>query len=157
MADGISYKIRIEGARETLAAFREMPKDATTELRKASLKIAESLAVQLRGVAAGDSAQTALMAPTIKAMRDRLPAVQAGGSNRAGAQSRRSKGQRPTQAGDILFGSEFGARFLKQYRPHRGAASYWFFKTVQDEEGGRIAREWDHAADEIIRKWGGSH
>lgn len=152
---GITVKIRISGARETIAAFRDLPKDASDALRDANQKISEDLAVKIAAAARGSDAQSALVAPTVKARRDRLPTVQAGGRRRAGKQSRRSKGQRPTTASDLLFGSNFGATQLKQFRAHTGAGEddYWFYRTVEANQAS-IEGEWHDAADRVLREWG---
>ena len=118
----LTVNMPIEGARETLRAFRKLPKEASQELRERSLKLSETLANRARQAARSDSPQAALMAPTIKARRDRLPSIQVGGSKRVG------RNRKP--AYKILFGSEFGSNTLRQSRlPHppgrtdRGLAS----------------------------------
>lgn len=153
--DGLTVRVRIDGARETLAAFRRLPADANRELRESSLRIADSLAGRVRAAGLSDGPHSALVAPTVKPVRDRVPAIQAGGSKRVGSQSRRSSGQAPTKASDLLYGSEFGATVLKQFRPHVGQGSYWFFRTVEANEA-TISREWNQAADELVRLWGGA-
>lgn len=152
---GIVVKLGIDGARETLAAFRELPKDASVALKDANQSISEDLADKIRSAARASDGQSALVAPSIKARRDRLPSVQAGGRKRAGRQSRRSKGQPPTTVSDLLFGANFGATYLKQFRSHRGAGEddYWFFKTVEDNEA-RIVGDWADAADKVLSQWG---
>lgn len=151
---GITVKIRISGARETIAAFRDLPKDASDALRDANQKISEDLAVRVAAAARGSDAQSALVAPTVKARRDRLPTVQAGGRRRAGSQSRRSKGQRPTTASDLLFGSNFGATQLKQFRAHTGGGTdYWFYRTVEANQA-LIEGQWHDAADRVLKEWG---
>lgn len=144
--DGLTVKVKITGARETLAAFRHLPDDANRELRTATLKIADSLATQIRGAATGSSAQSALVAPTVKAKRDRVPVIEAGGSKKVGTNKK--------PAHKILFGANFGATVLRQFRPHRGAGDndYWFFHTVESQEA-RIDREWNEVADKIIARW----
>lgn len=152
---GITVRLSITGARETLRAFRDLPKDASKELRDANQAISEDLAGLIAAAARGSDAQSAAVAPTVKARRDRLPTVVAGGKRRATKQRRRSKGQDPTTASDILFGSNFGATYLPQFRPHNGGAGsddYWFFRTVEREEP-RIVSEWEDAADRVLREW----
>ena len=151
---GIVVKVRISGAREMIAAFRVLGKEANGELRDANQKISEVLAGKIASAARGSDGQSALVAPTVKAMRDRLPTVQAGGRRRAGRQSRRSKGQKPTTASDLLFGSNFGATMLKQFRAHTGGGDdYWFFRTVEANEA-TMAEEWTDAADRVLKRWG---
>lgn len=139
----ITVTVRITNLRPTLAAFKALPDDANMEMRAASLSIAGFLAVELK-MAARTDAQSALMVPTIRAMKDRVPVVQAGGARRVG------RNREP--AYKILFGSEFGAHSLKQYRAFN-AGGYWFFVTV-DENTEYIDREYNDAADEVLTKWG---
>lgn len=145
MANNLTLRLNIAGINETLRKFREMPKEASDELRDASKEIADDLAAKTKGAATSDSPQSALIAPTIKAVRDRVPVVQAGGTKRVG--------RNRVPAYKVLFGSEFGSNNLRQFRPHRGAASYWFFKAVENEQS-NIAEKWNQAADRIINKWG---
>ena len=154
---GITVRVRISGARETLAAFRDLPKDASDELREANKQISDELADKIRSAAGGSDEQSALMVRSIRATRDRVPSVTAGGNRRVGKQSRKSSGQDYTRASDILFGANFGASTLRQFRPHTGAGEddYWFFRTVEANEE-RIAGEWGDAADRVLTKWGGA-
>lgn len=145
--NGLVVRVRITGVRETLRACRELPDDAQRELRDRSKALAESLAVQIRAAAVSDSGQSALMAPTVRARRDRVPVIVAGGPKRVG------RNRKP--AHKILFGSEFGSNALRQFRPHRGASSYWFFRTVEDNSA-RIDREWNAAASDVLARWGRS-
>jgi hypothetical protein len=156
----LTVKVHIDGVRETLAAFRALPKDATAELRTASLRLAELVADRARTAAVADSPQSALLAPTVKAVRDRVPAVQVGGTRRVG----RNK----APAWQILFAAEFGMNKrsgwystpkyrdsrTRQARGHQGRDGYWFFPTVE-AEAAMINREWNAAADRILRAFGG--
>lgn len=149
---GIAVRVRIEGARETIAAFRKLPKDATVALRDANQTISERLAVKIRSAAETANGQSALVAPTVKAKRDRIPSVQAGGKKRAGKQSRRSKGQKPTTVSDLIYGSNFGANFLSQF-PKPTEPDHWFFDTVESNQP-LIESEWLKAVDDVLGKWG---
>ena len=95
--------------------------------------------------------QDAIVARSVRARRDRVPTIQAGGGGKAGR---------------LVYGSEFGMnkrsgwygarRYRRsagrQFRPHQGAQGYWFFPAVEQAEG-EIGRAWNEAADEIVRKW----
>lgn len=151
MAKGLTVRIKVEGVRETLAAFKHLPKDASDELRDKATDLAEKLADRVRVAGSASSRQSAVVARSVKARRDRVPTIQAGGRG---------------LAGKLVFGSEFGAngrfgwyaarRFRRsperQFRPHLGASSYWFFREVEDNEA-EIGRAWTDAADAIVRKW----
>ncbi len=144
-SQSLAITVRIEGGRETLAAFRRLPREASTALRERSLELAKALAARVQSSATGDSPQSALMATTVKAKRDRIPVIEAGGTTRVGSSR--------VPAYKVLFGSEFGARTLPQYRPHVGRGSYWMFRTVEDNEA-MIAAGWLRAADDIVRAFG---
>lgn len=155
---GLVVTLRVDGARETLKAFQMLPKQANDELRDSSQRIALALAGRVQAAATAEGGQAAALARTVKARRDRVPSVEAGGVTRVG--SRRAPAYR------LLFGSEFGMNMRsgwyaaprykeskgRQYGPHLGGGSYWFFTTVEGDDS-RIDREWNHAADEIIRRF----
>lgn len=154
----LTVRLQAPGMRETLAAFSRMPKNTNQELRTASLRIAKVLAESAKGASAID-AQSAAVGTTVRAIKDRVPVVQAGGSKRI------TSSRVPAWA--LLFGSEFGAtrRFGwyanprygnsegRQFAPHQGRQGRWFFPTVEAEQG-RIVAEWNRAADAIVRKFG---
>jgi hypothetical protein len=142
VADNLTVRVRIEGARETLAAFNRLPKEASKSLRERTLELAQVLATRAQASARSDSRQSALMASTVKARRDRVPSVVAGGSKRVG--------RNRVPAFKILFGSEFGSNRLPQFRPHLHQEGYWFFPTVEENQA-EIAAAWRDVADEVIR------
>ena len=154
----LTVKIHMDGVRETLAAFRRLPKDASAELRDASGRIAQLLVVAAKGRSHVD-AQAAAVGTTVKVARDRVPAVQAGGSKRI-TSSR-------VPAWKLLFGSEFGgsgrygwyaaSRYMdsqgRQFSPHQGQRGRWFFPSVEGEQA-RISQQWRRAADDIVERFG---
>lgn len=148
---GITVRVKIAGAREMLRAFKRLPKDASRELREANREISKSLAGKIRTAASASSAQSAAVAPSIRAQNDRVPSVTGGGRRRATSQRRVSRGQDPTTAGDLIFGANFGATYLPQFRPQPGD-DYWFFRTVEQNMPA-IEAEWIEACDTVLRKW----
>jgi len=143
--DTIRIEVTNRDVRRILKAFRDLPKDASDELRDANQRIADALAAKVAAAATASDAQSALMAQTVQSRRDRVPVVVAGG--------RQKVGSRRTPAYKILYGSEFGATYWRQFRPHRGAASYWLFRTVRENEDDTVT-DWAHVAEAIARKWG---
>lgn len=141
----LTIKLHLSGARETLKAFRDLPKEASNELRTKTLALSQLLASKVEGAARADSPQSALIAGTVKANKDRVPSISAGGNKKVGS--------RKKPAYKILFGSEFGAKTLKQYRPHVGQGSYWFFRTVEQSQA-EIDSAWNKLADDVLKKWG---
>jgi len=153
---GITVRVKITGGREMIAAFRRLPKDATRELKDANLRISSSLAGKIRGAAYAAPRQGPAVAPSVRAVRGAVPSVQAGGPKHAGHQRRRSRGQGPTKAADLVFGANFGGTRLTQFPPHNGGAGaddYFFFKTVEREMPA-VEREWIDAADRVLAEWG---
>jgi len=155
----LTVNLSIEGVRETLRAFSQMPKDASDALRDASLALAQELATAARadGMANGGP-QGRLVAQTVKAKRDRVPVVEAGGTRRLG--------RHRTPAYGLLFGSIFGMTRRsgwyasprygtatgRQYRPHGGQSAYWFFPVIEQNTA-EISRRWNEAADEVVRRF----
>jgi hypothetical protein len=135
--------IRQEGVRETLAAFRGLPKEANVALRDAAGKIAQRFATAATAAGIAEGSQAALVAKTVRAGRDRVPVVTAGGSKRLGG--------RKAPAWKLLFGSEFGSnRFTQFRRTHQGTDGIWFFPTIE-REAPAIIKEWREAADQVLR------
>lgn len=138
----LTIGIRIEGVRETLAAFNRLPKDASVQLRKAAEDLAQLLATDARAAGVREGAQAAVVATTVKTGRDRVPVVTAGGTKRVGS--------RRAPAWKLLFGAEFGSNRFEQFpRSHQGSSGIWFFPTIE-QNAGPIARRWRQAADDIL-------
>lgn len=140
----LTIGISISGLDATLRALRRLPAEASNELRVAAEKLSKELAISAAAAGRVEGRQAALVSTTVKARRDRVPVIVAGGTKRLG------RNKKP--AYKLLFGSEFGADRLRQYKPHLGTGSYWFFRTVDDEQAAIVAR-WQEAADEIIERF----
>lgn len=144
---GLTVQVNVSGVREVLAALQKLPKDAQKEIRDRSLVLANKLAGSAIAAGRGEGSQAALVASTVKARRDRVPVIEAGGTTRLG--------RNRAPAFKLLFGSEFGSNYYRQFgKPHLGSGSYWFLDTVEREQA-TIMQEWSGAADEVIRKFGG--
>jgi hypothetical protein len=148
----LKLTVRIQGADEVLRALAKLPRDAEQALREQARDIAETLADRIYYAGRREGRQAARAATTVKAVTaGAWPAVQASNTGRA-------KG--------LLFGSEFGMnrksgwyrkpRYFDspalQFKPHRGAASYWFFATSEANQPW-VESEWHKAADEVVRRW----
>lgn len=145
--NNLVVSIKVDGIRETLSAFARLPKDAQNEIRDASLELARQLAGSAAAAGHAEGSQASLVATTVKPRRDRVPVIEAGGSKRLG------RNKKP--AFKLLFGSEFGSNYYRQFgKPHLGSGSYWFFDTV-DREQAAITTEWSKAADNVVRRFGG--
>lgn len=140
----LTVTLSITGLRETLRAFQELPKDASNRLRDETLKLSQALAVKAKAAGQADAApQSPLVASTVKAARDRVPVIQAGGTKRLG--------RNRAPAWKLLFGSEFGSNAYQQFhREHAGRQGYWFFPVIEGSQA-QIAAAWSRVADGIVR------
>lgn len=149
MARGTTFKVkvRITGVREMQRAFRQLGKDANRELRKQTLALSKELALKIRAAAESSSGQSRIVAKTVKGTSDRVPSISAGGMTRVG----RNK----VPAHKVLFGANFGATYLKQFRPHTGAGEddYWFYRTIEHSER-EIDDAWNRVVDEVAKEFG---
>jgi hypothetical protein len=143
----LKMSVRLDGAYETLAKFRSLPKDASKQLRERSLKLATVLADRIKAAAESDvSPQARLWAPTVRPVRDRTPMIRIGGNRRVG--------RRRVPVWGILFGSEFGSNQYAQFgKPHHGQEPLGPAFGVAHRNADDIAREWHAAADEVVAKF----
>lgn len=145
MAKGtLVLTIHASGVKETLRAYRKLPKEANKALREDTLALSKDLATKVAAAGVAEGGQAALVAKTVKARKDRVPVIAAGGVRKVGS--------RRAPAYKVLFGSEFGATYLKQYKPHLGRGSYWFYKTVEKNQR-RILRAWTKVADKVAKEF----
>lgn len=143
--DSLTVNIKITGLKETLRAFSAMPKNVSAELKDASQKIARDLATDIKRRARAEGRQAGLLAATVKTPRDRVPVVSAGGDTLLG------RNRKP--AYKLLFGSEFGATTLRQFKP-RNVIGYWFYPGVRGMQG-EMDEQWNAAATRVMAKWAG--
>lgn len=138
-------------------AYTQLPRQAQRSADKASLKLAKNLARMAAAAARAEGRQGKLAARTVTAVPGTPPRITAGAKGSAKAQA-------------VTAGSEFGANQQfgwyanarydwaaggHQFKPHRGSASYWFFRTVE-ESGPLIGQAYAAALDEIASGWGGA-
>ncbi len=147
MAQGNGFRVEVRGLNEVLRALDRLPKQARDEMRQYSNLLARDLANSVRAAGRADSRQSARAARTVRATQGLKPGVVAGPH-------------------PLLFGSEFGAtrRFgwyakpryydsvPRQFRPHRGASSYWFFREVERSKP-LIDEQARNIGEAIIRDW----
>jgi hypothetical protein len=134
-------RIPIEGLNETLRAFKRYGPDAAAELRTAAQKISAQAASQLQAAGRSSDRTSALAAGSVRARRDRVPVIVAGGASRAGR---------------VFFGAEFGGQRRKttqQFRPYRGKQGYWFYPALRAMTP-KVLEEYGKALDRAARKWG---
>lgn len=137
-----TVKVHAEGVRETLAAFRRLPKEASGELRKSARELVATLVPKIRAAAyAAPTPQASKVAPKVRPLSDRVPAIQATDPVKP----------RGIRGHGVLFGAEFGSNQFGQFHhAHTGREGLWFFPTVE-RDADDIVKAWRKAADAIIR------
>lgn len=141
--------VRIEGGAALLRGFRELPKEASDELRTSALRLSDLLAQRVAAAGRAEGRQAAELASTVKAKRDRIPSINVGGTKKL-FHGKKDGSQREAFRG--LFGSEFGSSRGHGFKPHRGAAGYWIWPTINASQN-EIVAEWKDAAERITRKF----
>jgi hypothetical protein len=141
-------RVTVRGDEEVQRALAKLPADARREARQGAVRLSRKMAAFIRAAGRADSRQSARAASTVRTATDGLnPSVKAGPH-------------------PMLFGSEFGikrrtgwyarGRYLgsprRQYRAHRGNASYWFFR-AGEEATPLVRAELDDTMDAIVRTW----
>jgi hypothetical protein len=133
----------VDGLNEVLRAFKALPKEASAELRTASMKIAERhMAPAWRNAAlyyAGPWGE--VIADSVKVKRDRVPAVQIGGNRK------------------VLSGGGTATMVRWPSDTGQGRESFAPFETTNWISNVRAyqpdaLREWGAAVDRIVNKWG---
>jgi hypothetical protein len=142
---------RIEDLPGILKRLNALPKTAQAEIRTAAQAIADEEAERIRAAASGSGGQAAAIAPFIKARRDRVPAIAAGGSAKAKVAGGATRGE-------IFFGAEFGGQArptTQQFRPHKGREGYFFYPTLRADSE-RMVERWLGVVRAVEREWGKS-
>ena len=132
----------VEGLNEVLRAFKALPKEASAELRKSSMEIAERhMAPAWRNAAlyyAGPWGQ--VIADSVKVKRDRVPAVTIGGNRKVlsgGGSATMVRWPSDTGQGRESFAPFEQTNWISNVRGYQPDA----------------LREWGAAVDRIVSKW----
>lgn len=157
----IRHGIQVQGLREFRRACRTLGVEADAEMKRSAVELSKELANLVQAAGRAEGRQARVAANTVEVFQGKgLPTIRAGQGSRSG--SKRDK--------DVTLGSEFGAtrkfgwydpkkhpRYYdsvgKQYKPHRGSASYWFFTTVEANDA-RVGAKYAEALDRMANKWG---
>ena len=133
----------VEGLNDVLRAFKALPKEASAELRKSSMEIADRhMAPAWRNAAlyyAGPWGQ--VIADSVKVKRDRVPAVQIGGNRKVlsgGGSATMVRWPSDTGQGRESFAPFEQTNWISNVRAYQPDA----------------LREWGEAVDRIVGKWG---
>lgn len=143
MASAKMFDTYVDGLNDVLRAFRKLPKEASAELRGASQSIAERHMVPAWRDAAmnyagpwGDK-----IADSVRAKRDRVPAVQIGGSRKVF-----SGGASATM---VRYPSDAGQ--VRPSIPPAFTGTGWIGRTRAYQPA--ALREWSEAVDRVLAKW----
>lgn len=132
----------VEGLNDVLRAFRNLPKEASADLRTASQRIADRhMAPAWRNAAlygAGPWGQ--VIADSVRSVKDRVPAVRIGGDKKrfsggASASMVRSPSDTGNRRGS--FAPFERTDWMSRVRAYQPAA----------------LQEWGRAVDQVVRKW----
>ena len=133
----------VDGLNDVLRAFKALPKEASAELRKSSMQIADRhMAPAWRNAAlyyAGPWGQ--VIANSVKVKRDRVPAVQIGGNRKVlsgGGTATMVRWPSDTGQGRESFAPFEQTNWISNVRAYQPDA----------------LREWGEAVDRIVGKWG---
>lgn len=142
MATAKVFDTYVEGLNDVLRAFRQLPKEASAELRKASQDIASRHMVPAWQEAARNGAGPwgEVIANSVRAKRDRVPAVSIGGNRKAF-----SGGATPTM---VRYPSSSG-QARDSFAPFE--QTDWI-SDVRAYQGPAL-QEWAQAVDRIVAKW----
>jgi hypothetical protein len=137
-------ELRVEGLGPLLKDLRALPKEATAELRTASVVIADRYMVpSWRAAAMRAGNWGPKLAASIRAKRDRTPALQVGYQKKVySGKASTNMVRYPSFLGTTVGGEKFapfgdGTGWMSTRRPYAGPA----------------ITEWGHAVDKIVRKW----
>ena len=136
---------RIEGLNALLRTFRTYPRELSSELRDRAKKIADPIAEDARDRA--QTSQQKMVAPSIRAVRDRIPVVKVGGGMTVKSSTPR---RRQPRAGQVYFGADFGSS-LPQF-PGKTSGGRMIFKAVKGNRDNIAEQYLDAVADIFGRR-----
>lgn len=137
-------------------ALRTIPKLAMARIRDASEDIAGVIAQEAASRARSLGGVAALVAPTIRSGRDRVPVVRMGSSQKlpdSGAGWERDRSGDHQTISDVMWGAEFGAIHHPQFSPWRGndeGAGYFLWPTVRANNE-HIQTRYSEALDDALQ------
>ena len=160
----IRFQPDLRDLRGLLKALNKMDDDSKKALKDDVAAISSWTATGIKMAAYIGSPmprQTAIVAQTVRANKDRIPNVTIGGS--------RGRVSGGANAGILLFGNEFGSdrntfgsagnfpnggyKFpARTPREGRGNRGYWIFPTLNAMQP-EITRRWKNAVGEVLENW----
>ncbi|MGI9135455.1 MAG: hypothetical protein ACR2JS_00105 [Candidatus Nanopelagicales bacterium] len=150
MAASKTFDTYVDGLNDVLRAFRNLPKEATQELRQASATIADKyMAPAWREAAitfAGPWGEE--IAASVRVRRDRVPAVNIGG-----ARKKFSGGASPTMVRYLSDKGDQGRAGARNRAPKAFGSGTDWMGNVKEKYAPQATQEWARAVDRIVMKW----
>lgn len=144
-----TFDTYVDGLDDILRAFRNLPKEASQELRQASQVVADKhMAPAWREAAinyAGPWGEK--IAESVKVKKDRVPAVNIGGQRK-----KFSNGASPTMVRYLTDKGDRGRAGLQKRAPEAFHQGTDWISQVRQYQGGAM-QEWAKAVDQIVLKW----
>lgn len=144
-----TFETYVDGLDDILRAFRNLPKQASAELRQASQAVADKhMAPAWREAAinyAGPWGQK--IAESVKVKKDRVPAVNIGGQRK-----KFSNGASPTMVRYLTDKGDRGRAGSQKRAPEAFQQGTDWISQVRQYQGGAM-QEWAKAVDQIVLKW----
>lgn len=134
----------IRGLDQFLRDMKNAPKELQAELRSRAQQIAEPVAAEARGRAR--TAQQRMVAPTIRAPKDRIPVIKAGGGKVLASGTPR---RRRPRGGDVYFGADLGSSTLPQF-PGKTKGGTMVFKAIKGQRK-HIADQYLAAVEDVFK------
>lgn len=134
-----SEGVNVEGLAELRKALKAVSGDAAKELSAAGKDVAQFVAEDARGAAAGLGGVAAKVAPSIRAA-----AAAGGGAISLGG-----------AAYPMAAGAEFGGQgrpTTQQFKPHLGRTGYVVYPTIR-RDADRIEEAYSEKLDDLMRKY----
>lgn len=172
MSDRVTIKMEVDrkDLKGLFNAFKELDKDTNEKLRTEVYQITDYIARSIKTAAeyAPMPDQARLIAETVRPRKDRVPYVTIGGSKYLKVSRRGTPGNPRPRAGQLLFGSEFGASPTGGLVPNAtndrqrrfpyfsgkygwGSRGYWIFPTLRRLQP-KITSDYHAIIDKYIRK-----
>lgn len=147
--------IKIEGLTDFLRDMAKFDDRFNTEMRKASVQVAELLVVaaKMEASTVTRNRQAVEVMKGMRAQSDRIPTIKLSDKSGFVSKSRPNrKRKRKVTRGDVFFGAEFGGGAkpsTRQFLRHRGRSGYFFWPTVRKKKG-EIATAYLNAIDKVL-------
>jgi hypothetical protein len=154
----VATSIVVEGIGPARRALERYGRDVAPAMREVAQQATARFTPALMAAMRSDGGQSALVASTVRPVRDRVPAIAVGGARKVTPSSGGRRKKKPA-AGDVFFGAEFGGRrrpTTQQFRPHTGRTGYAFYPALRDVTDD-LVRAYVDGLDRLALDWEQGH